>query len=405
MSISEQEWQSEQQRVNHVVERINRRVEVLQENVSEVRQDITEFRKHFWDDVKLNLDDVDEAGETSITLKQQSELLSERERSLRHAEKEYQKLRRLQDTPYFGRIDFSEDGEPSVDHIYIGIGSFLDEESDHFLVYDWRAPVSSLYYDYGTGLAQFETPGGTVSGEIELKRQFRIRDGRIRNLFDTGVTIGDELLQEVLSRQSDAHMKSIVATIQREQNRIIRNERNRLLIVQGAAGSGKTSAALQRVAYLLYRYRETLSAEQIVLFSPNGMFNSYVSTVLPELGEENMGQTTFQDYLEHRLGRTFAMEDPFVQMEYTLTAMNEPGYEARLAGIRYKASLAFMEVIERYAAFLGQCEILFTDVLFRYEVCLSADEIRAQFDALPNTLPIPNRMKLLTESLLQQVED
>ncbi|MGZ6550727.1 MAG: helicase, partial [Tumebacillaceae bacterium] len=121
MSISEQEWQSEQQRVNHVVERINRRVEVLQENVSEVRQDITEFRKHFWDDVKLNLDDVDEAGETSITLKQQSELLSERERSLRHAEKEYQKLRRLQDTPYFGRIDFWEDGEPSVDHIYIGI--------------------------------------------------------------------------------------------------------------------------------------------------------------------------------------------------------------------------------------------------------------------------------------------
>ncbi|MGZ4134432.1 MAG: RNA polymerase recycling motor HelD, partial [Tumebacillaceae bacterium] len=344
MSISEQEWQSEQQRVNHVVERINRRVEVLQENVSEVRQDITEFRKHFWDDVKLNLDDVDEAGETSITLKQQSELLSERERSLRHAEKEYQKLRRLQDAPYFGRIDFWEDGEPSIDHIYIGIGSFLDEESDQFLVYDWRAPVSSLYYDYGTGLAQFETPGGTVSGEIELKRQFRIRDGRIRNLFDTGVTIGDELLQEVLSRQSDAQMKSIVATIQREQNRIIRNERNRLLIVQGAAGSGKTSAALQRVAYLLYRYRETLSAEQIVLFSPNGMFNSYVSTVLPELGEENMGQTTFQDYLEHRLGRTFAMEDPFVQMEYTLTAMNEPGYEARLAGIRYKASLAFMEV-------------------------------------------------------------
>ena len=160
----------------------------------------------------------------------------------------------------------------------------------------------------------------TIKGEMSLKRQFIIRDAQIRSMFDTGVTIGDELLQEVLGKQSDAQMKSIVATIQREQNRIIRNERARLLIVQGAAGSGKTSAALQRVAYLLYRYRGWLNADQIVLFSPNPMFNSYVATVLPELGEQNMQQTTYQQYLEHRLGQTFALEDPFSQMEYTLAA-------------------------------------------------------------------------------------
>lgn len=151
------------------------------------------------------------------------------------------------------------------------------------------------------GPASYKTPAGEMDGELTLKRQFSIRDGQIRFMFDTGVTIGDELLQAVLSRSSDAQMKSIVATIQKEQNRIIRDDRSRMLIVQGAAGSGKTSAALQRVAYLLYKYRDRLRADQVVLFSPNPMFNSYVSTVLPELGEENMLHTTFQEYLERRL--------------------------------------------------------------------------------------------------------
>ena len=168
------------------------------------------------------------------------------------------------------------------------------------------------------GPAQYKTPVCTITGTLELKRQYVIYQGHIESMFDTGVTIGDELLQKVLGHQVDNQMKGIVATIQKEQNLIIRNVRSRLLVVQGAAGSGKTSAALQRVAYLLYRYRETLRADQIVLFSPNPMFNSYISTVLPELGEENMQQTTFQDYLDHWLGKTFALEDPFTQMEYAL---------------------------------------------------------------------------------------
>ena len=157
------------------------------------------------------------------------------------------------------------------------------------------------------------------TGTMELKRQYQIRDGQLQNVFDTSVTIGDELLQQVLGKGADSQMKSIVATIQKEQNAIIRNDKSRMLIVQGAAGSGKTSAALQRVAYLLYKHRETIKADQIVLFSPNPMFNSYVSTVLPELGEENMQQTTFQEYLEYWLGSSLRPEDPFDQIEYVLT--------------------------------------------------------------------------------------
>ena len=157
-------------------------------------------------------------------------------------------------------------------------------------------------------------------------------------MFNTSITIGDEILKEVLGKGTDKYMRSIVATIQKEQNRIIRHDRSRLLVVHGAAGSGKTSAALQRIAYLLYKYRGSLNAEQIILFSPNEMFNSYVSNVLPELGEENMQQTTFQEYLWHRLSGDFDVEGPYEQLEYVLTREDDPNYRDRLAGIRFKAS-------------------------------------------------------------------
>lgn len=404
MSMPNQEWLEEQRRVDRVVEEIERQIEGLQQQVGETKEEIVDIRMHFWDDVTVNFDEPDDVVETYAAMKQQAELLSERERSHRQAHNRLAMLTKLQSSPYFGRIDFTEQGEPHAERIYLGLSSLLDEDGMEYLIYDWRAPVSSLYYDYPPGPAQYETPGGTVSGTVELKRQFIIREGRIQSLFDTGVTIGDELLQEVLGRHSDAQMKTIVATIQKEQNRIIRNTKSRVLIVSGAAGSGKTSAALQRIAYLLYRYRETLRSEQIVLFSPNPMFNSYVATVLPELGEANMQQTTFQEYMEHRLGETFRLEDPFEQMEFVLTAMNEPGYEARMEGIRYKASAEFMRLLDRYAAFLGQEGMRFSNISFRGETLISAEQIRERFYALDRSLPIPNRMKLVSEWLLKELQ-
>ncbi|MBD2866406.1 RNA polymerase recycling motor HelD [Paenibacillus oceani] len=402
MSVK-QRWPEEQRRVDEVISIVEERLEVVEGQVGTLRSEIVSIRNTFWDDVTVNLEDADELIETYASMKQQAEVMSERERNHRHALRQLKSLLRLKQTPYFGRIDFLEDGERDHSSIYIGTSSLMDNSGFDFLVYDWRAPVSSLYYDYGPGPARYTTPGGEISGMMELKRQFIIRDGRIRSLFDTGVTIGDELLQEVLGKQSDAQMRSIVATIQREQNRIIRNETARLLVVQGAAGSGKTSAALQRVAYLLYRYRETLKAEQIVLFSPNPMFNSYVSTVLPELGEENMQQTTFQQYLDHRLGREFAVEDPFGQMEYTLSAMSEPGYEARVAGIQYKASAVFLRLLDRYAGYLSERGMVFRDVVFRDRVLVSGEQLKEQFYTLSGLMTIPNRMVALSEWLLKEL--
>lgn len=392
-------WKSEQDRVASVVKQIGQRIETLEQQTADTREEMVDIRKNFWDEVTVNFEDSVEMAESFASLKQQAEVLSERERTHRQAAMQLKTLRKLKSSPYFGRIDFQEDGE-SVDQVYLGIASLRDAADEDYLIYDWRAPIASLYYDYPPGPAQVETPMGTVHGELKLKRQFVIRDGEIRSLFDTGVTIGDELLQEVLGKQSDAAMKSIVGTIQREQNRIIRDERSRLLLVQGAAGSGKTSAALQRVAYLLYRFRGTLSADQIVLFSPNPMFNSYVSTVLPELGEENMQQTTFQEYLAIRMGKSFKLENPYAQLEYALTAEQEAGYQARMAGIRFKASSDFVAIIERYLGVLSEEGLKFRDVAFRDELLVSADQISDYFYAIDGSIAIPNRLRLVAEWLL-----
>ncbi|WP_169081945.1 RNA polymerase recycling motor HelD [Paenibacillus sp. PL91] len=403
MTNPNEQLQQEQQRVNDVTGIIRSRIEEFQKQVGGMREDIVDIRRNFWDDVTLNFEDAAESAESHASMKQQAEVLSERERSHRHAEEQLKTLLKLEHSPYFGRIDFVEQGQAKPEPIYLGVGSLLDESGYDYLIYDWRAPVSSLYYDYGPGPAQYETPSGSINGEMSLKRQYIIRDGQIRSMFDTGVTIGDELLQEVLGKQSDAQMKSIVATIQREQNRIIRNERARLLIVQGAAGSGKTSAALQRVAYLLYRYRGWLNADQIVLFSPNPMFNSYVATVLPELGEQNMQQTTYQQYLEHRLGDTFALEDPFSQMEYTLAADRDNEYEARIAAITYKSSAAFMHLIDGYAAALGHEGLVFKAVTFKGRTLISQSDIAEQFYKCDHSISIGNRMRLTAEWMLKEL--
>ncbi|MFC7391681.1 RNA polymerase recycling motor HelD [Scopulibacillus cellulosilyticus] len=405
MSKWEQEFQIEQNRVDQVTSKIDKRIAYLQKQAGDVKADMSHIRKNFWEDVTVNVDNPDEAIESYASIKQQAELLSERERSHRHAENQLDILERLKQSPYFGRIDFLEDGEKEAERIYLGIGSFFDEDSEEFLIYDWRAPISSLYYDYSLGKAAYKAPDNTITGTMELKRQFIIRHANIKSMFDTGITIDDELLQEVLGKQSNSQMKSIVATIQKEQNQIIRNERGRLLIVQGAAGSGKTSAALQRVAYLLYRYRETLQAENIVLFSPNPMFNSYISTVLPELGEENMQQATFQEFLQNQLGKTFDLEDPFTQMEYVMTSMEDPDYHVRIQGIRYKASLDFMNVIENYIEYLGQEGLIFKDLKFRGRILISSQKINDYFYGLSSSISIPNRMKQVSERLLKDLKE
>lgn len=295
------QFQQEQKHLEEVKKIIHNQVDKLETEKSQRREDVVHSRKHFWDEIKVNIDTFDDYLETVLAIRQEAHQLTVKETTHKHVSNRLNTLQKMLNNPYFGRIDFKEQGEKETEKVYIGISTLRDESGDDIIVYDWRAPISSVYYDYQPGPAEYKTPSGVIKGELLKKWQYLIRNGKLESMFDTSLTIGDEILKEVLGRGTDKYMNSIVATIQKEQNRIIRHDRGKMLIVHGAAGSGKTSAALQRVAYLLYKYRDSLNADQIILFSPNNIFSQYVSNVLPELGEENMQQVTFQEYLYHRL--------------------------------------------------------------------------------------------------------
>lgn len=404
MDNQEDQWKEEQQRVDKVTKLLSVHIRRLSEELGLHRTDVVDMRKDFWEEVTVNFSSPDDLGETSTSLRQQSQILNERERHHLQSSKALKKYKKLIQSPYFGRIDFSEEPNGQAEKIYLGIGSLMEDDGN-FLIYDWRAPISSLYYDGAPGPAAYETPGGLIKGTMDLKRQFVIDEGKIEVMFDTGVTIGDELLQQVLSHSADDRMKSIVATIQKEQNAIIRNDKSRMLIVQGAAGSGKTSAALQRVAYLLYKYRQVLQADQMLLFSPNPLFNSYVSTVLPELGEENMQQTTFQMYLEHRLGYEFQLEDVFSQTESLLNSSDEEEIAVRREGIAYKSSVQFLNVIRKYVTLLEHEGMLFKPLMFQGKAVVSKEEMEHQFYTYDPAITLANRVDLMTRWLLKRIAD
>lgn len=402
--MMEKEWQQEQNRLNEVTEKLKESIAELEPEVNKLYGQASDMRRHFWEEVTVNTSTEEDFEESYFSIKQQAALLSERERIHQRRLQQWKDTKRLLQSPYFGRVDFTEEGLSHTEQVYIGLSSFLAADGMEFLIYDWRTPIGSLYYDHSPGPASYTTPGGQIAGTMELKRQYQIKGNKLINFFDASVTIGDSLLQEVLGQGANHQMKSIVATIQKEQNAIIRNDSSRMLIVQGAAGSGKTSAALQRAAYLLYKHRERLKADQIVLFSPNPMFNSYVSTVLPELGEENMQQTTFQEYLVYWLGGTMQLEDPFDQIEYVLTQQGTEGYEARIEGIRYKASEAYLHALQRYAGWLNKEGMKFKSIRFRDRELISAEQIAEQFYRYDSSIRLANRIELLQEWLLKELK-
>ncbi|MDR9437407.1 MAG: AAA family ATPase [Thiohalophilus sp.] len=258
------------------------------------------------------------------------------------------RLQKLLASPYFGRVDFIEQGEERPLPVYVGIHSFFDEALKRNRVFDWRAPIATLFYDYELGSGRYEAPEGEVAGEIALKRQYRIRHGEMEFMLDTSVNIVDDVLQETLGQASDERMKNIVATIQREQNAIIRNEHSSVLIIQGVAGSGKTSIALHRIAYLLYRFKESLSSEDILIISPNRVFADYISNVLPELGEEQVGETEIETLAAELLDHQYKFET-FHDQNARLLKNNDPALPER---IRAKASLDFLKQLDTYIGHL-----------------------------------------------------
>lgn len=257
------------------------------------------------------------------------------------------KLLKLSQSPYFGRIDFAPQGKSTLP-VYIGIYSFIDEQQRQSLIYDWRAPISSMFYDFELGEAAFATPGGTVQGTIELKRQYKIRDGRLEFMLENDVNIHDDVLQRELAKSSDDRLKNIVATIQRDQNAVIRNETAPVMVIQGVAGSGKTSIALHRIAFLLYRYRETIGAKDVLIISPNKVFADYISNVLPELGEEHIPELGMEELAADLLDHQYSFQTFFEQV----SALLDTHDSAFIERIRFKSSFEFLSHLNQYLIYV-----------------------------------------------------
>lgn len=253
------------------------------------------------------------------------------------------KLLKLLQSPYFGRIDFVPAGQARLP-VYIGMYSFIDERR-RSLIYDWRAPISSMFYDFELGPAAFATPnGGEMRGTIERKRQYKIRDGRLEFMLENDINIHDDVLQRELAKASDDKLKTIVATIQRDQNAVIRNDTAPVMVIQGVAGSGKTSIALHRIAFLLYRHRESLAARDVLIISPNQVFADYIANVLPELGEEHLPELSMDelaaDLLEH--------QHPFQTFFEQVAALLENPDPQFVERIRAKSSVEFLGQLNQY---------------------------------------------------------
>ena len=280
------------------------------------------------------------------------------------------KIAKLKESPYFARIDFRTEPSDEVDTHYIG--RFAFNHDNRLLISDWRSPLASMFYDYEVGPATYAAPVGEICGELTRKRQVKIKNGVMEYALESTVNIQDDVLPQELSQTSDEKMKSIIATIQREQNQIIRDEKSGTLIIQGVAGSGKTSIALHRIAFLLYRFKDRLSASNVTILSPNKVFGDYISSVLPELGEEPIFGIGFEDIARIQLEDVIGFEpdkDSFAATD-----------AAWVARTQFKAPLAFVRMMDDFIARMP--DVVFEPVDYAYgRFTATADYLRTRFAA------------------------
>ena len=314
MAVTTEEYQKEKQILRKVSKLLNDSLDLIGKEVNIDSENLIEFKKLAWSD--SHSFDEGEILQTKMAT-------NDEEVRLLQKQKYYKKLFQIKNKPYFASIVYKDKEDNSIFNIYIAL-TYLKDAKTNNILYDWRSPICSLFYDFETGPCEYIAPGGINRGELLRKRQYKIEDNTLISVFDNSLNIDDDMLQEVLAEESSEKMKNVVNTIQQEQNKVIRNLEDDSLIVQGIAGSGKTSVALHRIAFLLYRIKN-LTSNNILIFSPNSIFTEYISNVLPELGEENTLQTTFNDYLSYFLDEYNDVESftDFISRYYSYEENNQ----------------------------------------------------------------------------------
>ena len=382
-----------EQFLKEITDCLQQKIKELDEDLSAGQQEIKNMHEYYWE----NYTEMDEYGYENYDNQQallhqvhaNEEKLSKRKR-----------LTKMLESPFFGRVDFRYDGEEESETFYIGIGNFAPRAGMRPLIYDWRAPVSGLFYDYDRGPAAYDAPGGRMEGEITSKWQYKIKNGHMIYGFESDTKIDDEILKQELGSGGDIQLKNIVRTIQKEQNAIIRNTEDRILAIQGAAGSGKTSVALHRIAYLLYHDRENLKAANILILSPNNAFSDYISHILPELGEENIQEMSFDLFAYKELKEVANdCEDRYDYLEKKMK-FQDSEWEIRF---KEKQSASFIGQMEGFLAMLEEDLVNIRSFTFK-GFHKTEEEIIHLFYFKFQTVPLLARMDAVMEYLIDEYE-
>ena len=380
-----------QEYLSFVLEKLQARLAEISQSLLDGQKEIENMHDYYWQ----NYTEMDQYGYEDYDNQQAllHQVNANQEQLLLRS-----RFRKMLDSPFFGRVDFCYDGDDEPEIFYIGIGNFAERPGELPLIYDWRSPVSGLFYDFDRGPASYLAPGGEMTGEICSKWQYKIRDGKMIYGFESDVKIDDDILKAELGNNGEVQLKNIIRTIQKEQNAIIRNTKDRILVIQGAAGSGKTSVALHRIAYLLYHDRQNLKSSNILILSPNGVFSDYISHILPELGEENIQEMSFDLFAYRKLQDTAAdCEDRCDQIE---REMRDPKAAERFA---LKQSQAFVDQMEGFALELEDELMNFSDVSYKSFVKSESEIITLFYDKFAD-IPLLSRMDAVAETFIDEIE-
>ena len=321
--------------------------------------------------------------------------------------KKLENIKKIKNVPYFARMDFKEENR-DLEKLYIGKISILDNKTAEPIIVDWRAPISNLYYEGKIGSAEYECLGKKIKGDILLKRQYIIEKKQLKKYIDINVTGNDELLQNALEEKADDRLKNIVATIQDEQNKIIRAKINSPLIVQGVAGSGKTTIALHRIAYLIYNYEKEFKPEEFMIIAPTKFFLNYISNILPDLGVNNVKQCTFEDFAYDVIGKKLKISDSneklVIIVNKEFVDINKGKIDIMIKEAKYKSSIKFKKIVDDYLLQIENNYIPKNDFYFKDYEIMSYNNINKLFKETYKMYNYNDRIKEIEKNLISELK-
>lgn len=400
MEDYEQELSIELAYYNHVLAVIHKQLAAAKNGYAKSELVLRETNSDMWENASHFSDDFDRA----VELAQFYQPLASNISAVKSAEQMIRSLERMEQSAYFARIDFCAEGKAQPEMLYIGRGTLMDSREKNFYVYDWRSPIASMFYRFETGNAFYDAPAGRITGNISLKRQYEIKKGIFEYFFDSDVQIADEFLRKMLSGNTSGKMKTIVETIQKEQDIAIRDMTHDLLMVQGIAGSGKTSIALHRVAYLKYQgLSNRLNTSDIMILSPNTLFEQYISNVLPELGEDEVKSVVFDDLVKSSLPDKTVFQTRYEQTEMLISCADLAEKAIHKQAMEFKMSSAFVKILNRYADSLPASHIDFTNIEYDGKTIFTGEQLKDRLLSMNGNTPLALRLEQIRDYIFAEI--